>query len=268
MDYYWPLLAVATADGVLWIGTRIHKALARSPRTSRFPLQASAFVVFLLALTYTSAVQGTLWRQMRQLDTRKETILLNPEPGAAPLPLPLRVLGIGLPMRWSYKLRSRTIPHLVGVRVREHAVYARERRDTWRPYEDMNRGILPRDAVAGTVAAGAMPFYLPDLTVIDMLGLADRTIARNPVTTPNSRRMIAHDRRPPPGYLQSRGVNINVLPPARSAEEALSRAPFAVPVGAGLWMPFETSDPAWATRSFSQAGLVSRTAETKTAGKP
>jgi arabinofuranosyltransferase len=255
MDVYGPLLAVGAADGMLVAGSRLCRAVLRRPSLA---LAGVTVPLFALLLVYSSALQGAFWAATRHLDRRSETILLNRTLSPRDLPVLLRLPGLGAMMRLSNALRAYNIPHLVGIRVKEHAVYARERRETWRPYEALPRGLIPRSAVAGTAAAGAMPFYLADLTVIDMLGLTDRTVARQPVATPNAERMMAHDRRATPAYLASRGVNINVLPPARSRDEALRRAPFAVQAHADLWMPFETNDPDWARRAFPPGALFVR----------
>ena len=121
----------------------------------------------------------------------------------------------------------------------------------------MKRGVIPDDAVMVTLGAGIRPYYLPDVKFIDWYGLNDKTIARNPVTLPNSERWLAHDREPPSGYLEQRGINIEIYPAANSAAGALSYAPYAVPVGPNLWMPFK-ADPHWAQARFADLGLRSR----------
>jgi hypothetical protein len=80
--------------------------------------------------------------------------------------------------------------------------------------------------------------------------LTDKVIARNPVERPNASRSMAHDREPPPGYLERRGVNIDIKPAASSRDEALKVAPYAVDLGNGTWMPFDSSRPDWVERAF------------------
>ena len=58
------------------------------------------------------------------------------------------------------------------------------------------------------------------------------------------------NRRPPPGYLDERGVNFRVYESAGTAREALDRAAYAVLVGEDLWMPFDSSDPGWVVSRF------------------
>ena len=93
----------------------------------------------------------------------------------------------------------------------------------WKPYEKMERGVIPRRCRDDPrYAIGIMSYYVPDLTIIDIFGLTDATVARNPVTHPNHVRRIAHDRHPPPGYLQQRGVNFHLQPAASSEAQALA----------------------------------------------
>ena len=160
--------------------------------------------------------------------------------------------------KMSTEMRFANTRQLIGLRAREHHVYAVGRVWMWSGYERMHRGILPPDAVTATRAAGVMPFYLPELTVIDLLGLVDRDIARTGVTVPNTERMLAHDRKPPPGYLAARGVNMYVQSPAKTAEQALARAEYALKVGDDLWLPFESTDLAWVDRAFAGKELRRR----------
>ena len=83
------------------------------------------------------------------------------------------------------------------------------------------------------------------------------TVARSPFTRVGERR-LAHERIPPPGYLEERGVNITVHPSQSSADDALAQASYAVQVGPDLWMPFDTHDHQWAHANFAQRGLQTR----------
>lgn len=243
LDFYWPLLAIASADAIVW--------LARGRRLVAVGLGA-------VIIAYCASVQSSMVWLSRDLDTREQTAHLYVELNAATAPW-LGWLPGGLELAAiSNRARFDNVRHLVGQRVREHVVFGRQRQRDWSPYERLPRGLLPRDAVAATNAAGAMPFYLADLTVIDQLGLCDRVIARSPVTTPNRERILAHDRRPPPGYLEQRGVNIDVKPAAASSAAAFAAAPFAVRFDDDLWMPFDSPDPAWVERAFVGRDLVRR----------
>ena len=115
----------------------------------------------------------------------------------------------------------------------------------------MERGLIPDDAVAIVHAAGTAPYYLPGLTFVDYYGLNDWVIARNPVARPNSERYLAHDRFPPPGYLEERGVNFRVFHVAPSVGSAFSDgALYAAQVAPVLWMPFDAPSLDWVEARF------------------
>ena len=151
----------------------------------------------------------------------------------------------------SNDLRASIIRQSVGMRFVEHRELAELLvTEWWQPYENMERGIIPDDAITALTGIGVQPYYLPDLTVIDKFGLADAVVARNPATHANHMRHMAHDRSPPLGYLAERGVNIAVLPAAHTPEDALNSAAYAVQVGTDLWMPFDSPDPHWVRKHF------------------
>ena len=121
----------------------------------------------------------------------------------------------------------------------------------------MERGFIPDDAL---MVAGAMGkfYYIPDLKVIDAIGLTDATVARTPVTHSNLERLMAHAREPTPEYLKQRGVNIEIFHPAASAATALESGDYAVKFGPDLWMPFKTVNARWAAARFADRGLRAR----------
>ncbi len=145
----------------------------------------------------------------------------------------------------------------------EHREFANQQLRRWKPYENMERGVIPADALMADTTVGIQFYYLPDLKVIDTFGLTDKTVARHPVTKPNHQRVIAHDRRAPPGYLRQRGVNFTVYPAASSADQALERGMHAVAVGPGLWMPFDFALQDWVAASFAGRDLKVETVLTR-----
>ena len=144
---------------------------------------------------------------------------------------------------------------LVGQRVSTHSRYADRLIRDWSPYEHMDRDTLPDDALTAMSAIGIASYYVPALAIVDIYGLTDATVARHPVEIENRHRRIAHDRRPPPGYLDGRGVNFTIYPPVKDGLWALTRARYAARVGPKLWMPFDTPDPQWAVKHFAERGL-------------
>ena len=269
LDLYWPLLAVPAAEGIARLGAWIADKL-RYIRTNirggvfRFHLSADSaqahfanplwarlctLLLFVPALFYASAMQWVLlfelnsgkheWTAHIDLDERNAGWLL-----AAP--------GMKALTAVSNDLREAML-HLNRVALR--FAYHRERADRhinrYQPYENMERGIIPDDAVMAYGAVGIIPYYLSELTIVDMHGLTDAAIARAPSSHSNRERKIAHDRHPPPGYLEERGVNIEIHKAADTAEQALARAQYAVQIGPDLWMPFDSPDAQWVFSRFS-----------------
>ena len=142
--------------------------------------------------------------------------------------------------------------HTIGRRFESHREFSEQLIRLNQPYENMERGIIPDDAVMPAKAVGIRFYYIPELRAIDMYGLTDYTVARAPaIHKSNSERRMAHDRRPPPGYLKERGANIIVHRAVRTAEQALAIAQYAVQVGPDLWMPFDSHDAQWVFSRFS-----------------
>ena len=249
LDFYWPLLALPAADGVARVGGGAGRLLGRW----RFGARAAdgrlwAIALFLLALLYAGAIQGALfWDTFYRWDTFHRTNearpLLEWRPGWVP-PAPGMPALVALSTQWREAAMRR------GSGRRQHPEGSRWLRRTWEPYEDMERGLIPDDAVAFVKGAGVEPYYLPDLTFVDRHGINDWVIARNPVTVPNSERQLAHDRFPPPGYLEERGVNFDVHPPSPSAGAALSAASYALQFAPDLWMPFDAPSLEWVEARF------------------
>ena len=248
LDFYWPLLAVPAAEGVVHVGLWVSGVLRRlRPFASRRPAamtRTCAVVLFLPVLFYSSAMQAALLFEGTK--TSLTTILLGEENAGWLLAAPGMPALVGM-SNDAHRLMRR---NSVIVRIAGRPKRTARRLRYWSPYENMDHGVIPDDAVAVTFAAGILPYYVADLEFIDGLGLTDAIIARNPVTRPNSERRMAHDRRPPPGYLAERGVNFVVHPAAASVEEALESATYAVQAGPDVWMPFGAPDREWVEARF------------------
>ena len=279
LDFYWPLLAVPAAEGLARLGAWAARTLSR-PRSARRALSpwgraassrappadapatapgfagVCALALFLPVLFYSSAMQfvvlredaartpqaGTSWvgairTTVTLLDDRNAGWLLA-APGMPALTAAANELRSVLWMQkigrpWSSRLRP-------GVA-------------TWGAYRNMERGIIPADALMSRRGTfGYVSYNLADVRMVDHVGLTDATIARAPVSLPNSRRVMAHDRRPPDGHFTKRGVNFSVYRPAASPEEALRLAAYAAEVGPSLWMPFNAPNFAWVERHFKE----------------
>ena len=252
LDFYWPLLALPAADGLARVGASAAAAWGRLRARARrgdgaYALDGGeysrngrlwAIALFLPVLFYAGAIHMSLfWDDLFPTDGRDA---VQWRPGWVP-PAP----GMPALVDLSVKLRETTTPRGSGIRLGLGSL-----RLAWEGYEEMERGLIPNDAVAVVQSAGTGPYYLPDLRFVDYHGLTDWVIARNPSVVPNSERLLAHERFPPPGYLEERGVNFSVFPVAPSAGAALSTAPYALQFAPGLWMPFDALSREWADERF------------------
>ena len=249
LDFYWPLLAVPAAEGIALLGSRVVGGLGRFIHGPNLVVSGKTFAIvfFLPVLFYANAIQGILLfkgLEMRQ-HSNSEYAELNRENVGWLLAAPVMPAVVAI----SNNLRRLSGNHSVARRSPVHRIWFNSTTNNWKPYEEMERGIIPEDALAIGFGLGKY-FYLPELKVIDQFGLTDATVARAPVKRSNLNRVMAHDRRPSPEYSRERGVNIKVHAPRRSATGALARADFAVKVGPDLWMPFDTVDPQWAATRF------------------
>ena len=256
LDFYWPLLALPAAEGIAHLGARI-AAVLRWNRTfvgEGYPY-AWAVALFMPVSFYAVAIQGVLLFEGAALRQRinSKHIELNEENAGWLLSVP----GMPMLIAISNDLRQPSDEQYVGIRWADHRLFTNEHTPLWQPYEAV-RGVIPGDAVTLVGNIGIKPYYVPDLKIVDLYGLTDAVVAHNPVTRPNHERQIAHDRRPPPGYLQQRGVNFHLYPAATSEAEALTGANYALKVGPDLWMPFDVADHQWANERFADHNLRAR----------
>ena len=254
LDFYWPLLALPAVEGILRLGSlggglagKI-RALQTGMRARVFrSAQAWALLLFVPMMFYANGMQAALLFESNrsgysdvELDEQNAGWLLW-APGMG------RISGIADAGRWLINSRY------VGFRFGETGKFAELRIESWRPYEGVARRLIPQDAVTSSGRIGIMPYYLSNLTVVDVCGLTDKVVARNEDAPPNSVRIIAHERNPPVDYLERRGVNFIPYPPAASEADALLRARYAVRVGANLWMPFDTNKSIdWVEERFAE----------------
>ena len=265
LDFYWPLLAPPAAEGIAHLGSEISARL-RQIRSLRWRLNPRfcAILLFVPILFYSGTIQGTLLVEGAAMTVREPVrslfVDLEEENAGWLLSAPLMPVLVAISNDMRRHLESRR----VGVRVTEHDHVAAERLSKWKPYEEAPRGIIPEDALIVQNGVGIQPYYVPDLKVIDVHGLTDAAIARNPVTKKNHEREMAHDRSPPPGYLEERGVNFVLHPPAPTETLALVRADYALRLGPELWMPFDANDLQWVVERFDDrylriAGFLEKT---------
>ena len=250
LDFYWPLLALPAAVGIVSIGERARdwlRSLRARPSGER-GAPAAAIALFFTVLFFANVVQNTWLYLEGGAATRRPVLdivvgLGLLVPGVQPLLAIVNDLNQGL-----YR-------QFVGLKAGSHGRFAERRIRDWSPYEGMDREVVPDDAVMAMGAIGIPAYYVPALTVVDIYGLTDARVARHPVATDNEDRIMAHDRRPPLGYFDERGVNFKIHAPAEDALEALARASHAARIGPNLWMPFDAYDPGWAEDRFSGRDL-------------
>ena len=261
LDFYWPVLAVPVAAGVVCCGAAIHERLCWRFRHAATGHVGGPFTwavaVFLGVLFYSSALQAVLlFEGSTIIRTRISGVHIEvDEDNARWL---LAAPGMPMIVAISNDLRRQMSRQMVAAPFVEHREFANRRIAQWEDYGRMERSVIPEDAVMAASSIGIPFYYVPDLRVVDTLGLTDATVARHPVTTSNTDRAMAHDRSPPPGYLEERGVNFRVYGSAGTAREALDRAAYAVLVGEDLWMPFDSPDHGWVVSRFGAGVLVQR----------
>ena len=259
LDFYWPLLTVPAAEVIACTGARAASAVRQvapaSLRFSRVAPSACALVIFALVLFYSSSMQFALLLRTTETERWAGTLVRLDRRDAAWL---FAVPGMSFLYGVNEGLRMEMHEHSINVRfVRRREVLTRIIEGWLAPYEDALRGKLPEDAVTVQGTLGNSGYSLAEMTVIDYHGLTDKTVARNPDVPPNEERRMAHDRVPPYGYLDQRGVNMLIWPPARSEDGALERARYALQLGEELWMPFDAIDHQWVQDRFGGPGLAS-----------
>ena len=251
LDFYWPLLAVPAAAGIVHLGARIaeRRWVRRLPSHPALSARACAIVLFVPVLFYTSAIQGALLFEGAAIRERIQHLHIELDGANAAwlLAAPAMPMLVAI----SNDLRHQASRQLVASPFAEHREFANQQLRKWKPYQRMEDGVIPDDALTARGTIGIHFYYLPDLKVVDLLGLTDATVARNPVERPNRERIMAHDRHPPPGYLEERGVNFTIRPPVTSELQAFGRTEYAVKVGPALWMPFNSPDRQWVLDRFA-----------------
>ena len=260
LDFYWPLLAVPVCEVIAWTGARSASAVRQvAPallRFSRVAPAAFALVVFAPVLFYSSAMQLAILTRLADTDKLRPsfTIELNQHDAAWLFAAP----GMDYLYQINEDLRAKMVPHLIGWKFLKIADSVLALKAESASYEDALQGKMPEDAATVLYALGVIGYHLREMTVVDYYGLADKAIARNPSVPPNDQRIFAHDRAPPYGYLEQRGVNMRIWPSARSEAEALDHGRYALPLDEGLWMPFDAIDYQWVQDRFGGLELQTK----------
>lgn len=102
---------------------------------------------------------------------------------------------------------------LIGVRLNEHKAFVRYMRAQLPTRAEGSRATWDGFPIAGVGSVGLAGWVLPNVAIIDLRGLNDRVIARAPpIAIEGKPRAMAHDRAPPPGYLDCFRPNVGSGP--------------------------------------------------------
>lgn len=199
---------------LLWLGL-----VLLVDRAGWRPRVAVAWVAFaVLAAAFVPWTHWAVTRNPQALEARG----LSPHDLHPHVPRPLAPWAA----LWDLQQRH-TRAHFVGVRHRAH----RHNIDRLkRSYPSRAEGSLvpwdPEDVPVHVAAAVGYPGWaLPNVAILDALGLNDAVIARQPLD-PGRKRKMGHDRRPPPGYRAC--FRPNVVVSDGSAQVRARRRPLTV----------------------------------------
>jgi len=135
------------------------------------------------------------WVETRDLWTRRESFKLEqPLADFFPPPLSLVVAEWDAWQRW-------LIEHNVCRRHQEHRIFHLRRVSVLPTRENGARISWNQRAVYAEGSVGVVGWMLPNVAIIDALGLNDRVVARLPPPARPEGRQMAHDRMPPRSYV-------------------------------------------------------------------
>lgn len=186
-SYAVPLLFLSATSCAAWMASR--------------PLTAVAPVLLFVVLSW--PIPWIHWWKSQPLVTREQTLTMV-VPVADDVPIVLRPVAVA----WD-SLEAWLISHAVGVRHQEHKVFCEARLRRFPPREVGAEIGWERRAVGAAQTVGVLGWAFPHVAIIDLLGLNDAVIAHHPMP-PGRIRMMAHDRSPPPGYVECFRPNFSV----------------------------------------------------------
>lgn len=104
-------------------------------------------------------------------------------------------------------LHRHLLSHFVGIRVEGHRTYLAHQVDRFPTREEGGKISGDGLPVLAHTSVGYPAWTMPNVAILDKLGLNDRVIARTPKQ--GKRRKMAHDRRPPKGYVECFDPNVS-----------------------------------------------------------
>lgn len=172
-------------------------------RLFRSPGLAAGAIVVVLGL---SAVLP--WMQWRANLAQGEWVPeLRLFPIAEHLPGPLQPYG-----RLYDALEEANAEHFVAMRHQHHKLFG-DHQMAWVPPREQGAQLFAgvENPVVLTTGAGVTGWRFPSAHILDYYGLNDYVVARTRPLAPNVR-IVAHARRPPPGYVEAFRPNVTVTP--------------------------------------------------------
>ena len=170
------------------------------------PLRALLLLLGFLLLSW--PVPWTHWGLTKDLDTREETHTL------------FASVSDHWPdvVSWYADVFDRQqawlVEHYVCTRHQEHKINCEFLKTLFPLRKDGERLSGEGYPVFAFGAVGVVSWVLPNINIIDVHGINDYVIARNPVA-PGTFPMMAHDRMAPPGYIECFRPNVELLPGRR-----------------------------------------------------
>jgi len=188
---------------------------------------AAAMVLFAVFILLSQPVPWTHRALTRKLYSREQTHMMQVAI-AERFPAPLRWYG-----EMFDNLQFWLIRHHVCSRYQEHKVFY-EYLMRWYPTREEGGRIGPEGyPVMAKGSVGIPGWVFPHVAIIDRMGLNDYVIARYDYMA-REERLMAHDRVPPPGYIESFMPNVVV-----AEMQTITMAPRPQPLTAGAIMKCE-----------------------------
>jgi arabinofuranosyltransferase len=172
--------------------------------TARLLSLRGTVAVLTLWILLSLPIPWTHWALTRNIETRQETLQLF-RPIAEEFPAWLRpaIKPWDSAQKW-------LVDHFVGLRHQEHKIFASQQFEVWShlvEQADLDTAVRP---VIVLKTVGVPGWLMPDVAVLDMYGLNDYVIARNPVPARSKKRLMAHERISPPGYVRCYRPNMRM----------------------------------------------------------
>jgi len=164
---------------------------------------AVGFAVFFLVTAIALPVPWVHHARSRRRVTRKETIhMVVPIADAFPAG-PARAYGAAFD-----ELQAWMAERYVGTRAQEHKVFWQDQLARFPSRAEGKKVGWDQRLVAVLQSVGISGWVMPEVAILDRHGLNDRVVARTKVEKPPARRLMAHERTPPPGYIECFDPNV------------------------------------------------------------